>query len=155
MKQGMVLLLCLLGLPALAGDAKVYLLATLGLTGSTVTRSIVLEEPDIGDLQACGEAVRQGQRDGDWLKYHHIMRRDKMKGFSAQVQYRCVTSTQAIETWFDKDRYDYSYLVAVDEQSRMTLRLMESMAVCMGEYRALPAAEQAVSHCAKGNQRVR
>lgn len=151
----MVLLMCLLGFPVLAGEERVYLLATVGLSDSTMAQSIFLEESDIRDLQACAEAVKQGQRDGDWLKYHHVLRRDKMKGYSVQVQYRCVTSAQSFEPWFDRARYAHSYLISVDEQSRMSVRLMPSMAACLGEYRAQSAAQQGASHCAKGNQRLR
>ena len=154
MKQGVLLSLMLFGLQAQAAEEKVYLLATAGLNDSNLAQSIFLHEADITSLDACREAVRQGQRDGDWLKYHHILRRDKMQGFSVQMQYRCVTGTQDIQPWFDRARYEHPYLISVDEQSSMTVRRMDTMAACMGAYRALPAARQAISHCAKSNQKV-
>lgn len=155
MKQGLLLSLLLIGLSAQAEQEKVYLLATAGLSDSTMAQSIFLTEPDITDLPGCVEALKQGLRDGDWLKYHHILRKDKMKGFSVQMQYRCVTSTQDIEPWFDRARYAHSYLIRVDEQSRLSVQTMQSMAACMGNYRGLSVEDQAHNHCAKGNQRVR
>ena len=155
MKQGLLLSLLLLGQAVEAAQDKVYLLATAGLNASTMAQSIFLHEPDITDLEGCQAAIRQGQRDGDWLQYHHILRRDRMKGFSVQMQYRCVTSAQQIEPWYERVRYDHAYLVEVDEASRMSVRRMDSMAACMGAYRALPAAQQARRLCTTGNQRVR
>ena len=155
MKQGILLLLALLSLSSQAAEEKVYLLATAGLNDSSMAQSIFLHEPDITDRQGCLEALKQGQRDGDWMKYHHILRKDKMKGFSVQMQYFCVTSNQEIESWFDRARYSRPYLISIDEQSRLGVQSMESMAACVGALRALPAADQARSHCAKGSQKVR
>ncbi|WP_043308660.1 hypothetical protein [Pseudomonas sp. ML96] len=155
MKQGLWLSLLLLGSAAQAEQDKVYLLATAGLNASTMAQTIFLNEPDITDLAGCQEALRQGQRDGDWLKYHHILRKDKMKGFSVQMQYHCVTSAQEIEPWYERSRYDHAYLVGVDAESRLSVQPMDNMAACMGAYRSLSAAEQARQHCTKGNQRVR
>src|SRR5690606_28439927 len=154
MKQGL-LLLALVGLSTHAASEQVYLLATAGLNDTTMAQSIFLSEPAITDLQGCREALRQGQRHGDWLQYHHVLRRDRMQGFTVQMQYRCVTSRQAIEPWFDRARYSHPYLIRVDDQSRLDVRPMQSMAACMGIYRALAPDEQARSHCAKGNQRLR
>lgn len=155
MKGVLGLLLMLAGLSAQAAEEKVYLLASAGVNDTTLAHSIFLHEPDITDLEGCREAVRQAQRDGDWMKYHHILRKDKMRGFSVQMQYLCVTSAQVIEPWFDRARYNHAYLIRVDEQARLSVQAMESMAVCMGRYRALPADAQALSHCAKGSQQVR
>lgn len=155
MKGVLGLLLMLAGLSAQAAEEKVYLLASAGVNDTTLAHSIFLHEPDITDLEGCREAVRQAQRDGDWMKYHHILRKDKMRGFSVQMQYLCVTSAQDIEPWFDRARYNHAYLIRVDEQARLSVQAMESMAVCMGRYRALPADAQARSHCAKGSQQVR
>ena len=66
-----------------------------------------------------------------------------------------VTSAQDIEPWFDRAHYNHAYLIRVDEQARLSVQAMESMAVCMGRYRVLPADVQARSHCAKGSQQVR
>lgn len=155
MKQGMLSLLALACLSAQAAEEKVYLLVSAGVNDTTLAQSLFLHEPDITNLDDCRQAIQQGQRDGDWMKYHHILRRDKMQGFSVQMQYRCVTSKQEIAPWFDRARYDHPYLIGVDEQSRLSVKSMESMAACMGAYRALPEAERSRSHCAKGNQKVR
>ncbi|MDD0844767.1 hypothetical protein [Pseudomonas sp. Gutcm_11s] len=155
MKQGLLLSLLLLGPAVQAEQDKVYLLATAGLSASTMAQTVFLHEPDITDLAGCQEALRQGQRDGDWLKYHHILRKDKMKGFTVQMQYRCVTSAQEIEPWYERSRYDHAYLVGVDEASRLNVQPMDTMAACMGVYRSLSAEQQASKHCTKGNQRVR
>lgn len=155
MKEVLGLLLMLAGLSAQAVEEKVYLLASAGVNDTTLAHSIFLHEPDITDLESCREAVRQAQRDGDWMKYHHILRKDKVRGFSVQMQYLCVTSAQDIEPWFDRAHYNHAYLIRVDEQARLSVQAMESMAVCMGRYRALPADVQARSHCAKGSQQVR
>lgn len=154
MKQGMLLLLLLVGLPVAAEESKVYLLATFALGGSNIAQSVFLHEPEITTLEACNEASRQGQRDRDWLKYHHILRRDKMKGFTGQVHYRCVTSEQKIESWSDGPRYRIPYLVSVDADARMNLREAASLAACTSQLSSLAADKQAQSHCAMSNQRI-
>ncbi|WP_236715525.1 hypothetical protein [Pseudomonas sp. BMS12] len=156
MKRGFWLLLLVLGVvSAQAGQEKVYLLATAGLTDTSVAQSIFLHEPDITDLAGCQEAVRQGQRHRDWQQYHHILRNDKAQGFSLQMQYQCVIGAQQVEPWFDRARYRYTYLIKVDKQSKLAVQSMDSMASCFAKRRALPALEQERSHCSKGNQRVR
>ena len=155
MKQGVLFLLSLFSGLCVAAEDKVYLMATLGLGDSTVAKSILLHEPDVTDLEGCAEAVRLGQRDNDWLKYHHILNRDKIRGFSVQLQYRCVIGNQNVESWYDRSRYDHSYLFSVDDQSRLSVRPVASMAACMGQFRGLSADDQARSHCAKGSQQIR
>lgn len=155
MKQGLLGLLALVGLSAQAEQEQVYLLATAGLNDSTMAQSVFLHEPAITDLAGCREAVRQGQRDRDWLKYHHIPRTDKARGYSLQMQYHCVISAQQIEPWFDQARYRHAYLISVDEQSRLAVRPMDTLAACVWARRTLSAAAQQRSHCAKSNQRVR
>src|SRR5690606_39955509 len=114
-------------------------MATLGLGDSTVAKSILLHEPDVTDLEGCAEAVRLGQRDNDWLKYHHILNRDKIRGFSVQLQYRCVIGNQHVESWYDRARYDHSYLFSVDDQSRLSVRPVANQAACMVQTRGLAA----------------
>ncbi|WP_225578912.1 hypothetical protein [Pseudomonas sp. PDM14] len=154
MKQGMLLLLLLVGLPVAAQESKVYLSATFTLGGSNIAQSVFLHEPDITTLDACNEASRQGQRDRDWLKYHHILRRDKMKGFTGQVHYRCVTSVQNLDMWTDGPRYRNAYLIDIDGAAQMTLRETASLAACTSQLNALSADKQAQSHCAMSNQRI-
>ncbi|MEK1906805.1 MAG: hypothetical protein AAAB13_13550 [Pseudomonas sp.] len=153
MKRSLLLALCLLGQSALAEEGKVYLLATFVLGGSSLAQSIFLNEPDITTLDGCREAVKQGQRDRDWMKYHHILRRDKMQGFTGEVQYRCVTSNLEIDSWGDRARYEHAYLVTVDAASVMSLRKTESLAACSSELRSV-AAGLSVSQCVKSNQRI-
>lgn len=155
MKQGLLWLLLLVCLPGMAGERRVYLLATVALNGSNLAQSVFLHEPEITDLQGCEEAVKQGQRDRDWLKYHHILRRDKMQGYTAQARYRCVFAEQDIEGWSDRQHYDHTYLIGVDEQSRLSLSKQTNQALCAAHLRTLSAAQQAQSFCARSNQQVR
>ncbi|MEH6492281.1 hypothetical protein [Halopseudomonas sp.] len=157
MNKGLLLSLLALTLSAQAQpeEEKVYLLATVNLTDSSVAQSIFLHEPDITDLAGCREAVQEGKRNRDWMSYHHIQRKDRAQGFTFQVQYQCVTSSQEIEPWYDRTRYDHAYLVRVDEQSKLGVKAMSSMANCLAAHRALSSTEQRLSHCAKSNQQVR
>jgi len=93
-RTGMLALGLLLALPTQAAEQRVYLVATMQLDGSSLAQSIFLHEPGITELEGCREAVRAGQRDRDWQKYHHIFRSDRFKGFSGHMQYRCATSDQ-------------------------------------------------------------
>ncbi|GAA6130860.1 hypothetical protein [Halopseudomonas sabulinigri] len=157
MKKGLLLSLLALALSAQAQpeEDKVYLLAAVNVTDTSVAQSIFLHEPDITDLSGCREAVQQGKRNRDWMSYHHIQRKDRAQGFTFQFQYHCVTSAQTIEPWYDRARYDHVYLLRVDEESKLTVKAMSSMANCYAAHRALSGEEQALSHCAKSNQQVR
>jgi hypothetical protein len=154
MKQGMLLLLSLVCLPSFADESKVYLLATFTLGGSNLASGVFLYEPEITDLQTCGEAVKKGQRDRDWMQYHHILRRDKMKGYTGQVHYRCVTSDLNISTWDDDRRYDHAYLISIGAQSDMRIRETPTLADCSSQFNALPVAKRALSQCARSSQRI-
>tara|TARA_R110000751_G_scaffold79405_1_gene160103 strand:- start:142 stop:615 length:474 start_codon:yes stop_codon:yes gene_type:complete len=157
MKKGLLLSLLAFTLQAQAQpeEEKVYLLAAVNVTDTSVAQSIFLHEPDITDLSACREAVQQGKRNRDWMSYHHIQRKDRAQGFTFQFQYHCVTSAQEIEPWYDRARYDHAYLIRVDEQLKLSVKAMSSMANCFAAQRALSSAEQAITHCAKSNQQVR
>ena len=144
----------MLSAASLAAESKVYLVATVTLGGSNLSSSIFLYEPEITDLQSCTQAAQQGQQRGDWLRYHHILRRDKMKGFTAQTSYRCVNAELDIETWYDKDRYDYAYLVSVDAEAKLQVKPAVDLSACHTLLNKLSAAQQAQSFCAKGNQRI-
>ncbi|TBU95685.1 hypothetical protein [Phytopseudomonas dryadis] len=144
----------LMALSAQAAERQVYLLATVQLGGSNLAQSVFLHEPDIIELQGCLDAVRQGQRDRDWLKYRHIFRRDLFKGFTGQMRYRCAYSDLQISGWYDGPRYDQPYLISVDDDSVLSVSRAPSQAQCTTQLRALPAKPQAQSFCAMGNQRI-
>ncbi|MEX6503336.1 hypothetical protein [Pseudomonas zhanjiangensis] len=150
-------MLCLLLLSSLdvAAQDRVYLMATLTLGGSNLANTIFLHEPAITDLQSCAQAWRQGQRDNDWLSYHHILRRDRMKGFTAQASYRCVTSALNIDSWHDSMRYDFAYLISVDPvSSALQISKASSLAACTAQLAGQSSAQGADRHCAKSNQRI-
>lgn len=151
-RTGMLALGLLLALPTQAAEQRVYLVATMQLDGSSLAQSIFLHEPDITELEGCREAVRAGQRDRDWQKYHHIFRSDRFKGFSGHMQYRCAFSDLRFSRWGDGPRYNRSYLIRVDEHSMLSLERTSSQAQCMTQLRMLPAARQAQRFCAMGNQ---
>ncbi|TBV06721.1 hypothetical protein [Phytopseudomonas dryadis] len=144
----------LMALAAQAAERQVYLLATVQLDGSNLAQSVFLHEPAITELQGCVDAVRQGQRDRDWLKYRHIFRRDLFKGFTGHMRYRCTYSDLQISGWYDGPRYDQPYLISVDDDSVLSVSRAPSQAQCTTQLRALPAKKQAQSFCAMGNQRV-
>lgn len=154
MKRAMTLL-ALLAAPALAEQRDVYLLATVQLGGSNLAQSIFLHEPEITTLEECRVAVRDGQRDRDWLRYHHIFMRDRFKGFTGQLDYRCVFTTQRFSVWDDRARYSHPYLISVDEQSNLKVERMPSQAQCASALAALPQVRRAQSRCSVGNQSLR
>lgn len=88
MSKWMLSVLALLTAPALAEQAEVYLVASVQLGGSNLAQSIFLHEPQITTLEECQEAVRVGQRDRDWQRYHHIFMRDRFQGFTGHLDYR-------------------------------------------------------------------
>ncbi len=154
MKQGLLCLLLLCSLGVSAQD-RVYLMATLTLGGSNLANTIFLHEPTIGDLQTCTQAWQRGQRQNDWLSYHHILRRDKMKGFTAQASYRCVTSDLNIDSWHDSMHYDFAYLISVDQaSSALQISPASSLAACSAQLAARSQEQGADRHCAKSNQRI-
>lgn len=142
----------------LAGQAvaeeRVYLMASVQLAGGSYGQTIFLHEPSITTLEGCEQARQQGIRDHDWQRYHHILMKDRMKGYSVQQQYRCVISEQRIDPWYDQYKYDHAYEVRVDSQSRLTLRRADSQASCSGTLRQRPAGEGELAFCTKGNQKL-
>lgn len=152
MKKGMLSLLALLFSPVVAAQSEVYLVASVQLGGSNLAQSIFLHEPQITTLEECQEAVRVGQRDRDWQRYHHIFMRDRFQGFTGHLDYRCVFSTQRFSGWNDRARYNQPYLISIDEQANLQVERVSSQAQCATRLKALPAARQAISRCAAGNQ---
>ena len=144
----------LLGASAQAAERQVYLVATAHLDGSNLAQSIFLHEPEITELQGCLDAVRKGQRERDWQQYHHIFQRDKFKGFTGHMRYRCVYSDLQISSWYDKVRYNQPYLISIDDDAVLSLSRAASQAQCSAQLRALPANKKAQSFCAMGNQTV-
>nr|WP_159974097.1 hypothetical protein [Pseudomonas sp. 8Z] len=153
--MALLALLALLAAPAWAESPDVYLLATVQLGGSSLAQSIFLHEPEITTLQDCQAAVRDGQRNRDWLRYHHIFMRDRFKGFTGQLDYRCVFTTHHFSAWNDRLRYNQPYLIAVDEQANLRVERMPSQAQCTTALAALPQARRAQSRCSMGNQSLR
>ncbi|WP_424955452.1 hypothetical protein [Ectopseudomonas oleovorans] len=145
-------LLMLLGSPLVAAQPEVYLVASVQLGGSNLAQSIFLHEPQITTLEECQEAVRVGQRDRDWQRYHHIFMRDRFQGFTGHLDYRCVFSTQRFSGWNDRARYNHPYLISIDAQSNLQVERMPSQAQCATRLKGLPPVRQAISHCALGNQ---
>jgi hypothetical protein len=152
MNKGMLSLLALLFSPVVAAQPEVYLVASVQLGGSNLAQSIFLHEPQITTLEECQEAVRVGQRDRDWQRYHHIFMRDRFQGFTGHLDYRCVFSTQRFSGWNDRARYNQPYLISIDEQANLQVERVSSQAQCATRLKALPAARQAISRCAAGNQ---
>jgi hypothetical protein len=155
MMKRLMALLALVAAPALAEQRDVYLLATVQLGGSNLAQSIFLYEPEITTLEECRVAVRDGQRDRDWLRYHHIFMRDRFKGFTGQLDYRCVFTTQHFSEWNDRARYSHPYLISIDEASNLKVERMPSQAQCASKLAALPQAKRAQSRCSVGNQSLR
>lgn len=153
-KAGMFAAAALLGVSAQAAERQVYLVATAHLDGSNLAQSIFLHEPEINELQGCLDAVRKGQRERDWQQYHHIFQRDKFKGFTGHMRYRCVYSDLQISGWYDKMRYNQPYLISIDDDAVLSLSRAASQAQCSAQLRALPANKKAQSFCAMGNQTV-
>ena len=155
MKQGLtgVLLMTLFG-TAQAADERVYLVALANLGGSNLAQVVFLHEPDITRLEVCEEARLKGIRERDWARYHHIFMSHRMKGYTVQLQYRCVVSEQSIDSWYDKARYDYAYLVEVDATARMRLRQITSFAQCTSTLQSMAQAQRQQSYCAKANQKL-
>lgn len=145
---------CLLSALSLAAESKVYLLATLTLGGSNLSSSIFLYDAEITDLQGCRQAVSEGQQHNDWLHYHHILQRDKIKGFTAQASYHCVYSELDIEPWYDKDRYDYAYLIRVDTDANLQVARMDDLSACQARLGQLAQTPPSLNFCAKGSQRI-
>ncbi|WP_390891740.1 hypothetical protein [Ectopseudomonas guguanensis] len=147
-------LLMLLGSPLVAAQPEVYLVASVQLGGSNLAQSIFLHEPQITTLEECQEAVRVGQRDRDWQRYHHIFMRDRFQGFTGHLDYRCVFSTQRFSGWNDRARYNHPYLISIDAQSNLQVERVASQAQCATRLKGLPPARQAISRCAVGNQNL-
>ena len=152
MNKGMLGLLMLLGSPLVAAQPEVYLVASVQLGGSNLAQSIFLHEPQITTLEECQEAVRVGQRDRDWQRYHHIFMRDRFQGFTGHLDYRCVFSAQRFSGWNDRARYNHPYLISIDAQSNLQVERISSQAQCATRLKGLPPARQAISRCAVGNQ---
>lgn len=152
MNKGMLSLLALLFSPVVAAQPEVYLVASVQLGGSNLAQSIFLHEPQITTLEECQETVRVGQRDRDWQRYHHIFMRDRFQGFTGHLDYRCVFSAQRFSGWNDRARYNQPYLISIDEQANLQVERVSSQAQCATRLKALPAARQAISRCAAGNQ---
>ncbi|WAC43855.1 hypothetical protein OU997_16620 [Pseudomonas sp. SL4(2022)] len=148
-----VLLLGFMG-QAQAVEDRVYLVALANLGGSNLAQVVFLHEPQITQLEGCEEARLQGIRERDWSRYHHIFMSHRMKGYTVQMQYRCVTSEQSIDGWYDKARYDYAYLVEIEATARMRLRQSASLAQCGTALQALPVAKRQQSYCAMANQKL-
>ncbi|WP_431606133.1 hypothetical protein [Ectopseudomonas mendocina] len=148
----MLSLLALLFSPVVAAQPEVYLVASVQLGGSNLAQSIFLHEPQITTLEECQEAVRVGQRDRDWQRHHHIFMRDRFQGFTGHLDYRCVFSAQRFSGWNDRARYNQPYLISIDEQANLQVERVSSQAQCATRLKALPAARQAISRCAAGNQ---
>ncbi|MFV9653398.1 hypothetical protein ACNFCK_00605 [Pseudomonas sp. NY15366] len=147
-------LLMLLGSPLVAAQPEVYLVASVQLGGSNLAQSIFLHEPQITTLEECQEAVRVGQRDRDWQRYHHIFMRDRFQGFTGHLDYRCVFTTQRFSSWNDRARYNHPYLISIDAQSNLQVERVASQAQCATRLKGLPPARQAISRCAAGNQNL-
>ena len=154
MRLALCIFVCLLSPLSLAAESKVYLLATVTIGGSNLSNSIFLYEPEINDLQGCRQAVSEAQQKNDWLRYHHILQRDRIKGFTAQTSYRCVNSDMDIEPWYDRDRYDYAYLINVDANSTLQVTRMESLSTCHTRLDSVVESPQTLNFCAKGSQRI-
>jgi hypothetical protein len=155
MKQGLlVLVLTVLTGAAQAAESRVYLMALANLGGSNLAQVVFLHEPEITQLEVCEEARLKGIRERDWLRYHHIFMSHQMKGFTVQRQYRCVLNDQPIDSWYDKAKYDYAYLIKVDPDARLHVQQMSSMAHCTGALEKMPQEEREQSHCAKANQKL-
>ena len=154
MNKGMLGLLMLLGSPLAAAQPEVYLVASVQLGGSNLAQSIFLHEPQITTLEECQEAVRVGQRDRDWQRYHHIFMRDRFQGFTGHLDYRCVFSAQRFSAWNDRARYSHPYLISIDAQANLQVERISSQAQCATRLKGLPPARQAISRCAVGNQEL-
>ncbi len=153
-RTGMLALGLALALSTQAAERQVYLVATVQLDGSSLAQSIFLHEPQITELQGCLDAVLDGQSKRDWLLYRHIFRRDRFKGFSGHIRYQCAYSEQRFSSWHDGPRYNKPYLIGVNDDARLSAVRTPSQAQCMAQLRALPAARQAQSFCAMGNQEL-
>lgn len=155
MKQGLIgVLLMVLVNTAQAAEERVYLMALANLGGSNLAQVVFLHEPEITQLEVCEEARLKGIRERDWAQYHHIFMSHRMKGYTVQLQYRCVVSEQLIDSWYDKAKYDYAYLVDVDATARLHLRQTSSLAQCTSTLQSLPQAQRQQAHCAKANQKL-
>jgi len=155
MKQALigVLLMALLG-TAQAAEERVYLMALANLGGSNLAQVVFLHEPEITQLEACEEARLKGIRERDWGQYHHIFMDHRMKGYTVQLQYRCVLNAQPLDSWYDKAKYDYAYLIEVDAAARMHLRLTTNLAQCTSTLERMPQAQRQQAYCAKANQKL-
>lgn len=145
------LMLALLAGQALA-EERVYLLAVAQLQGGSYAQGLFLHEPAITTLEGCEQARLQGQRDRDWLQYHHILMKDRMQGYQVQMHYRCVLGDQQFDGWYDKARYDHAYEVRVDASARLRVRPAASLAECAAWIKRRPATEGELALCAKSSQ---
>ncbi|VXA96331.1 conserved exported hypothetical protein [Pseudomonas sp. 8O] len=152
MNKRILSVLALLATPVFAEQSGVYLIASVQLGGSNLAQSIFLHEPQIATLEECQEAVRVGQRDRDWQRYHHIFMRDRFQGFTGHLDYRCVFSAQRFSAWNDRARYAHPYLISIDEQANLQVERMASQAQCATRLKSLPQARQSISRCAVGSQ---
>lgn len=155
MQQGLIgLLLAGLVGTAQAADERPYLMALANLGGSNLAQVVFLYEPEITQLEACEEARLKGIRERDWANYHHVFMSHRMKGYTVQLQYRCVLNDQPIDSWYDRAKYDYAYLVEVDAAARMHLRQIASLAQCTNILQSLSDAQRQQAFCAKANQKL-
>lgn len=155
MKQTLIgALLVLLLSTVQASEERVYLVALANLGGSNLAQVVFLHEPEITRLDVCEEARLKGIRERDWARYHHVFMSHRMKGYTVQLQYRCVVSEQPIDSWYDKAKYDYAYLVEVDASARMQLRQTISLAQCTSTLQSLPQTQRQQAYCAKANQKL-
>lgn len=155
MKQGLlVLVLTVLTGAAQAAENRVYLMALANLGGSNLAQVVFLHEPEITQLEVCEEARLKGIRERDWARYHHIFMSHRMKGYSVQMHYRCVLNDQPIDSWYDKAKYDYAYLIKVDPSARLHVQQTSSMAQCTGALEKMPQVQREQSQCAKANQKL-
>ena len=138
----------------MAGESRVYLLANVELGGTTYGQSVLLHEADITRLEDCESVRLQSLRDKDWGRYHHVFQRHKAKGFTVQISYRCVLSEQVFEPWYDRDRYDHTYLFLVDGEQRLRVEKTANMARCTTTLASLRLPAGTQEHCAKSNQRL-
>ena len=154
MNKRILSVLALLATPVFAEPSEVYLIASVQLGGSNLAQSIFLHEPQIATLEECREAMRVGQRDRDWQRYHHIFMRDRFQGFTGHLDYRCVFTTQRFSGWNDRARYNQPYLISIDAQSNLQVERVQSQAQCATRLKGLPPARQVISRCAAGNQNL-
>ncbi|WP_145136763.1 hypothetical protein [Pseudomonas duriflava] len=135
-----------------SSEERVYLVVNGQYGDSNLGLVLFLYEPSITTLEACQAARVQGLRDRIWMHYTHRLARERIKGFTVQLNYQCARSSQVLEPWYEKDFYDLVYLIRVDANARLTLRPFENQAACQYALRQLPEPQQAGYRCARSNQ---